>query len=466
MRINSGLISKLVSSLNSSLKGARINKAIFFTNSVIIFVLDKNRKLVFNLNSGDPYINISKNIDENSCFSNASSLYLRKEFSNSTINSFEQLNDDKIIKIKITSVNDIFQKVEKFILIELFTNRTNFLVLNKENVITFVLHPTPFTYSRPLQKGLIYEMPSKNFSKAIEEDDIHLEDYNTYCLNEEDKLLKQRRKEKYKPYINFISNKIKSTTRKISSIKSDLAKAESQISLNEVGDYIYTNFESLKGQSSFIFNGTKYQIDATKPLSITANDFYKKAKKAKTKLSEEAFQLQQAEKDLNEYENLLAIFEISSEQGIDAFIKEHKLESLLNKKKKESIKVTSSLPYEIKIDDVAYRFGKTSSQNDLLTFAIETNRNQLFLHLKDEHGGHLIIKKVSPSNKEIEIGCKLLLALAKKNSGEVQFTLHKNIRKGSVPGQVILNEYQSAYIKEVEPIYQEEIKKAQQIKLR
>ena len=465
MKVNEALISNLVSYLNNHLSNAKILKAIFYTNNIIIFVLDKGRKLVLNLEPGNPCIYISTTIEENSSSKNPNLMLFRKEFSNATIINFEQLNQDRVIKINLSCINDVFKKESKSIIVELITNRTNFIEVDDKNIINFVLHPTPITYSRPLIKGLVYHEISKVNPSKTNEQSLSLEEYFDQCNELEKDIVNRRRNEKYKIYFSYVNSKIKSLSRKIKSIESDLKKAEDQINFNEIGDYIYTNYSELKDKNSFDYNGKTYTLDNSKSLSENANDFYKKAKKAKRKLEEESTQLEVAKVDLKEYENLAYLFSVSSEAGIDSIIKNYDLDKIVLKKKKDKVKVSSSLPYEVIINNVVYRFGKNSVQNDLLTFSLETNKNQLFFHLKNQHSSHLIIKKVSPSNKEIETACKLVLALSNLESGEVQYTLHKNIRKGNVPGQVILTSYESAYFNNVEKELFELLNEAKRVNL-
>ncbi|MDY6430137.1 MAG: NFACT family protein [Bacilli bacterium] len=462
MKISNKLIEKLSLDLNEKLAGKRINKVVIYTKDIFIFYINKSDELIVNLEQNRPYVYLnSTSFEANNTPSNLQ-LQFRKEFSNSTILKVEQINEDRILKIKIESTNEIFKKEIKYIIVELITNRANFLILNEQDNIYFVLRPTPLTYSRPLFKGMNYTLPSKTVNSAqIEEDS--LEDYYEFCKANEQKILNRRKDDKYKQIKSFLTRKIKSLKKKINSIENEKEQSKKELNYNEIGDFIYTNYDELLNKSFFIYEDRKIEIPKDKSLSNFANDFYKKSKKAKKCIEESSIQTEKAKEDLIEYETLLCLLSVSSEAALDRFIAENHLNNLNSKKK---IQISPALPYEVIINDVVYRFGKTSSQNDLLTFGIETNPNYLFFHLKDRPSSHLILKKVSPSNKEIETACQIILILSDLSSGEIEYTLHKNIRKGQVPGQVILGSYNSAYLNKIDSELRQIVKNARKIRLK
>ena len=107
----------------------------------------------------------------------------------------------------------------------------------------------------------------------------------------------------------------------------------------------------------------------------------------------------------------------------------------------------SLLPHQIVYNGVTYWFGTNARQNDFLSFALDTDKDHLWLHVKGSHGAHLIIRKSNPTDEEISFGCQICLLASGLNDGEVMYCVKSSVRKGSVPGQAIVKEYRSAFFR-------------------
>ena len=119
-----------------------------------------------------------------------------------------------------------------------------------------------------------------------------------------------------------------------------------------------------------------------------------------------------------------------------------------NKFKLGSKKKIETKPGEIIVEGTKIFYGKNAKQNDLLTFK-KSNKSDLFLHIKDEHGSHVVITSTNPSNEVILTACEIALLLSGKEEGEIQATEIKNVKKGSFIGQAILTSYKSYTIKSI-----------------
>ena len=93
-------------------------------------------------------------------------------------------------------------------------------------------------------------------------------------------------------------------------------------------------------------------------------------------------------------------------------------------------------------------FGKNAKQNEELTFK-KANKNDLFLHVKDIHGSHVIICSENPDNDTILCGCEVALLLNGQESGEIQASKVRNIKKGSFIGQVLFASYETYTIRSI-----------------
>ena len=77
------------------------------------------------------------------------------------------------------------------------------------------------------------------------------------------------------------------------------------------------------------------------------------------------------------------------------------------------------------------------------------NKNDLFLHIQNEHGSHVIIEGNEPDNDTILTACEIALLMSGKDCGDIQYTLVRNVKKGSYIGQAILTSYKTYTIKQI-----------------
>ena len=96
-------------------------------------------------------------------------------------------------------------------------------------------------------------------------------------------------------------------------------------------------------------------------------------------------------------------------------------------------------------------FGKNSTTNDKLTFSI-ANKTDTFLHIKDYHGSHIAIRTSNPNNDTLLFAAELALHLAGKETGEVYYTLIKDVKKGGKPGLVNMLSYKTIFVQEIRPM--------------
>ena len=116
-------------------------------------------------------------------------------------------------------------------------------------------------------------------------------------------------------------------------------------------------------------------------------------------------------------------------------------------KNKDNKKIQPSyLPYKYSDNEIVIYFGKNYLQNKYLTFEI-ANKNDLFIHVKDYHGSHVILPKLYINNENIEKCCKLALFLSNLTQGELNVAEVRNVKKTNIQGLVNLLSYKSYYVK-------------------
>ena len=88
------------------------------------------------------------------------------------------------------------------------------------------------------------------------------------------------------------------------------------------------------------------------------------------------------------------------------------------------------------------------SSNNELTFKVAT-KDDYYLHIKDYHGAHVIIKDSNPSNEVKLVAAELCLILSNKDAGDVMITSMKNVKKGHALGEANLLSYSTITLNNV-----------------
>ena len=120
--------------------------------------------------------------------------------------------------------------------------------------------------------------------------------------------------------------------------------------------------------------------------------------------------------------------------------------------KKKNNKESLSQPLKFNIEGFTVLVGKNNKQNDLLTLKI-ANRSDLWFHVQNIQGSHVILKTENKSVPEqVILECA---RLATKNSKAkhsknvtVDYCPVKNVKKpsGAKPGMVIYNNYKTVIV--------------------
>ena len=85
-------------------------------------------------------------------------------------------------------------------------------------------------------------------------------------------------------------------------------------------------------------------------------------------------------------------------------------------------------------------YGKNSTSNNELTFKV-ANKDDYYLHIKDYHGAHVIIRSSNPTNEEKLLAAEICLILSNKSAGEIMIASMKDVKKGQALGEALLQNY-------------------------
>lgn len=233
--------------------------------------------------------------------------------------------------------------------------------------------------------------------------------------------------------------------------------------LYKISDY---NTDSITLEN-YYDNNKEITIPLDKSISPSSNakKFFKKYKKLKTAkefvdmqketILKDIYYLESVVYEINSATNISDIDEIYSEiQETSTNILNAKKKQISKKKtiiKKVPNKIGEILKYNI--DGFTVLVGKNNKQNDFLTTKF-ANDNDMWLHVKDFQGSHVIIRTENkePSQDTINKCAMLAKAHSKANQSSnatVDYTLVKYVKKpsGSKPGMVIYTHEKSVTVK-------------------
>lgn len=194
------------------------------------------------------------------------------------------------------------------------------------------------------------------------------------------------------------------------------------------------------------------ELDMRYDLKDNANLFYKKYHKLKRGIASLQEQISINERDLAYFEQLQEQLRHCSvddaleirQELIDRRVLLPRKENLRRKKKKD--------PHILRLSykDSLILAGKNNLQNQFITFKL-ANRSDLWFHVKDYHGSHVILKSENPTEDQIRFAARIAAWLSKgkdSSSVPVDYTPIHQIKKvpGAAPGFVIMKSNKTIYI--------------------
>lgn len=302
----------------------------------------------------------------------------------------------------------------------------------------------------------------------------HLECYQNKYLDSTSQLieafysgrdLKERMKQRTIDLHKTISIKLDRLYNKMNNLNKDYKKALDGERYKLYGDLITANIYQIDNGKNEVelvnFYDEEYStltiaLDKRLTPIQNAQRYFKMYSKSKTALLEVNHQLDITKNEVNYLEQIIVsidqcthlsdIDEVRRELEDTGFIKRkiNKKGASSNKHKKTNyLKYISSEGLEILV-------GKNNIQNDEITFKIST-KEDLWFHIKDMPGSHVILKGDTPGEVSIFEAATLAAYYSKgKNSTKlpVDYTQRKNVKKqsGAKPGMVIYDHYSTILV--------------------
>ncbi|TDT68528.1 putative ribosome quality control (RQC) complex YloA/Tae2 family protein [Hypnocyclicus thermotrophus] len=262
-------------------------------------------------------------------------------------------------------------------------------------------------------------------------------------------------------YLKVITNKIKKNNNIIKNIIKEKEKYSDYEKYKNIGDILAANLYSIKPYQKNIelfdfYNNQNITIHLDENLTPqeNLNIYYKKYNKLKKKLEYNIIREEEIKKEL-EYlftlknfivlaDNLNTLISIE-----DELIEQNILKRKIKKNNRKKRKNTINIEYII-VDNFKIYFGKNNKENEYITFKL-ADKNDIWLHIKDIPGSHVIIKGENPSENIILEAAKIAAKYSKINSGNItiDYTQKKYVKKipNSKPGFVTYSNFKSIFLK-------------------
>lgn len=423
-----------------------LNKIVCLTQYDYLFEFSRNKKanILISLNVKNPFLRITEH-KFNSNETNAFHQKLKAKLLNACFINASVVNDDNILSLEFVKTTDTYDKIRYFLIFEIFKSNAN-LILLIDSSVNEAFRFKSLDTKHPIIKNAKYLPPLKQgFEAEIKEKDT---------LNEEiyfkniDHLSVET---KYKEIQVNLKRKLKSLQKKIENIKRDQEKAKENLECKDYGDYILSNLGQFKkGDSSFDYYGKTVPLKETFSPTDNMQRFYKLYKKAKLTIKSTEEQIASTNDEINYLTSILDTLHLYNESDYSSLIKELQEKNIVKipgKFKQKNLK-NAAEPYYFFWNEVKFGYGKNAIQNSNLTFKY-ANKNDYFLHIKNDHGNHIIIFSEKLDDKTLDFGLQLTLYLTGKKDGEIVVAQCKTIKKENVPGLVLLSKYESYFIKEI-----------------
>ena len=267
----------------------------------------------------------------------------------------------------------------------------------------------------------------------------------------------------------MIEKAIKIAKKKLINLNNDLSTAKDRMKYLEYGQMIYLyQGEIKKGDKILKRDGYEIPLNPLFDAPKNANNYFKKYQKAKTalKILDELIlktkdEVEYLEKKLDEAKDGTPrdVMELKSELLQEGYIKEKQGRNTVYKVSKKH----RYDPHYIILKEGKIGFGMNGLQNEELTFNI-AKKDDLFLHVKDFPGSHVVILEGKDNKKIRETAMELYLYLSHMDNGTVMIAKRKDVKKNpNKVGLVNILHYETAVVKYIRPesvaIFKKELKK-------
>lgn len=273
---------------------------------------------------------------------------------------------------------------------------------------------------------------------------------------------RDRSKELAGQVLKVLHNELKKDRRKVKKLKQQLEDAEKADYYRIRGEILTTYLGKLTAGMTEITLPNFY--DDNKPLKIkldpelspsrNAQKYFTKYDKLKTSVDYVKEQLKLANDEINYLANIESQIDLASPADIQEIRLELQQQGYIKQKRQKSKKrrkVRVSKPEEFHTSNgTTVLVGKNNLQNDRLSFKI-ANKNDIWLHVKDIPGSHVIIRDSDPDEQTLLEAAQLAAYFSKGRNSDnvpVDYLPAKRLHKpnGAKPGFVTFTGQKTLYV--------------------
>ena len=276
-------------------------------------------------------------------------------------------------------------------------------------------------------------------------------------LYEEDEQ-KKRIKEQYGDIIRMVDKEKNKQIKKLPKLEQALEDGKDYHKYQEYGDLIFAYMYQIKKEKTIILPSFETNEDVTIPIDMrydlktNANKYYQKYHKMKRSLVILEEQINQCKEDIEYYTQLEEQLQHCSVFDAGEIREELIKQRVLMPKKENKRKKKNNKPNVLHLvfDDCEIYVGKNNIQNNYVTHQV-SRKNDLWFHVKDYHGSHVLLKSDDFTETQIRL-CAMLAAYYSKgkdsSSVPVDYCLISQIKKvpGSKIGFVTMKSNKTIYI--------------------
>ena len=433
---------RIIDELKEKIVGCKINNITVINSHDFLCSLSmvKGEKLLISLNHQHPFLSLINVKEVAPTIMGKLNELLRKLLKDAYIVDIDLVNDDRIVCFKMQKANDFYEKVSFNVYLECIPQRANLVFVDAEGKIMHALHYAPITSSRPILNGLSFELPAH--SSLLKEDNVpELEELKKTAEKYYLDALEVHKKEKFTPLYRYIKTRIKSLNKKSVVLAKEIEEAESHLADAEHGNYLLAFLNEPELLEQYI-KDNNLLLDKDKSVVENANQLFKKYKKSKRTIEMANIEVNKAKEESDYLSYLLASSQYMNDDELLTLSMEL-LPKQSQKKKSVPIKYGTII-----YDGVKILYGKNASSNNELTFKVAT-KDDWYLHIKDYHGAHIIIKDSNPNNEVKLVAAELALILSNKSAGEIMIAKMKDVKKGHALGEANLLNYSTIVLNEV-----------------
>jgi len=400
------------------LKTHKYIKKAFRVDENLIFMQFDSQRYYFDLTkgSGDIYINIDYPLVKK--FKAPFDIVLEKKFTKAKV--IDVFAKERILTIVAKNQNRFKEETVK-IRFEFTGRYTNAIILDENDVVLESLrHISENISSRVVKPGVKLQELGEI---EIKEKTFEIEDLEKYTQELFRKKYEKKLSQKKEALLNRINKKIAQVKKRLDSLESEEELAKKAQTYKQYADVAMANLHLLKPYmkelktTDFEGNEITIPVPELKNINEIGNYYYRLSKKAKKKaqnLHIEKKHLQEQLSFLQNYEKLIKNAKSLSEL---------KTYEPPKKEKKEDENIA-----KFYFDDYMIMVGKNEKGN--IKLLKSANANDLWLHIKNLPGAHVIVKnnKLSLNDDIIKKAAELAVAFSGREEGEVDYTRRKFVK--------------------------------------